>query len=531
MRLLLGLSLITVLTTPALAGPRIVNGEYTFEHPATGAVLAGGDPASARSYCSGTLIGCDTVLTAAHCVCDQAGPQCQALDPGNRVFFLQHGGFAGVTRIAVHPDYEFPVADVAVLTLARPMTGIAPVAINTAPPILGAPGVIVGFGRSGGGNQDYGLKRTASVVTASCLPEVSDTTSVCWRFSGAGGNTCNGDSGGPLFADFGAGVALAGVTSGGTSDDCLPDDTSYDANVQQYAAWIAAQGGLGTASCGAERAVGEPGTDVLGIVAQVSALEPSQVHAVSVAVGTPALRIALNGVDDGSDFDLYVKQGAPPTLADHDCAQNGSGQHAFCSFAAPAPGPWYALVQRYRGQGAYQLTATTFGVTPAACGNGLREGAESCDGGDDLACPGACAAGCVCAPPCNTADLAITRLRVGRSLSVRGTLDGSGGGYAGLDPPRAPLTVVLDDGTSQARAVIPAGDPGWSQSNPERGSYRWRSATRTGLRRVSLKDRTARSGTWQVKVTGTDVPGAATLNPSLARVTIVVDGRCLAAGP
>ena len=74
------------------------------------------------------------------------------------------------------------------------------------PPAPGAMDTIVGFGRAGGDSQDYGLKRVATVTTAACVDDISDLTSVCWQFAGPGGNTCNGDSGGPLFTDAG-GVA------------------------------------------------------------------------------------------------------------------------------------------------------------------------------------------------------------------------------------------------------------------------------------------------------------------------------------
>ena len=63
------------------SGRRIVKGIGTFKHPAAGALLKGGDPQSAGAWCSGTLVGCDKFLTAAHCVAPNPDPK------GYLVFF------------------------------------------------------------------------------------------------------------------------------------------------------------------------------------------------------------------------------------------------------------------------------------------------------------------------------------------------------------------------------------------------------------------------------------------------------------
>jgi hypothetical protein len=206
---------------------------------------------------------------------------------------------------------------------------------------------------------------------------------VCWNFTsplgepGTNSNTCNGDSGGPLFIDFGVGPRIAGVTSGGSSDTCLPTDASFDANVFFYRSWIQQQAGadLGNTECGALPQVGDAGTTIVGFTGQLSAASPQATNNFEVSAGTSVLRVTMNGVDDGSDFDLFVKAGSPPSLSTYDCRQDGSGQFASCEFVAPTAGAWYALVARSTGAGAYQVTATTFS---GGCADAANTG-QACD--------------------------------------------------------------------------------------------------------------------------------------------------------
>jgi hypothetical protein len=377
--------------------PRIVNGVPAFGFPAVGALLRGtvqGAPDTASAWCSGTLIGCTTFLTAAHCVAGRT--------PGEFWAFVPNAGIFAVTSIAVHPSFDFPAGDVAVLTLAVPVNGVAPTPINTtgAPP-FGSPGTIVGFGRSGGSVFDYGLKRAGSVITTACssIPSPgSDTTSVCWNFEapigppGSNANTCNADSGGPLLVDFGAGNVVAGTTSGGTSVNCLPTDSSYDANVYTYRSFVETEGGadLANTTCGTLPQVGSAGATVLTSSADLSAGSPAGTFAFEVPTGATLVRVAMNAIDDGlSDFDLYVKAGSPPTTLVNDCKDDGTNQFAFCELNAPTPGPWHVLVNRVRGAGTYQLTVTIFATDcagPTAEGQPCNDGNvctenDSCQGG------------------------------------------------------------------------------------------------------------------------------------------------------
>jgi hypothetical protein len=353
---------------PVQFAPYIVNGTMTSQYATIGVLLGSNNFGTARMLCSGTMIGCGTFLTAGHCVNGN-------LNPSSYSVFLQHAGFFDVSSIAMRSDFDFPDGDVAVIKLSTPVTGIAPTPIDTAGALpFGSSGTIVGFGSSGGrGNSDYGIKRVGAIRTAPCSGDVSDTTSVCWDFTDPlgslyadGANTCNGDSGGPLFIDSGAGSVVAGVTSGGANATCLATDHSYDANVFFYRSWIQAKGGpdLNNTSCGSLPQVGQLGTNVLAAPGQLGPANPQGRLTVQVPADTMELRVSMNAVDDGSsDFDLYVKYGSPASPGVYDCKADGRGQYGFCQFTVPAPGTWYLLVDRVQGSGAYQLTATTFAIS------------------------------------------------------------------------------------------------------------------------------------------------------------------------
>jgi hypothetical protein len=125
--------------------PRIVNGLETFNFPTTGALLygAGGVPINADNamlYCSGTLIGCHTFLTAAHCVSGDA-------DASHYAVYLQNAGVVSISSVT-----GLGGNDVAVVTLGRDVTGIDPTPVNSTYDLaaigVGLPGTIVGFGLS-----------------------------------------------------------------------------------------------------------------------------------------------------------------------------------------------------------------------------------------------------------------------------------------------------------------------------------------------------------------------------------------------
>jgi hypothetical protein len=241
-----------------------------------------------------------------------------------------------------------------------------------ASPPFGTPGTIVGFGRSSSGSLDAQIKREGTVGTGSCSGAgVPGSTHVCWSLlapvgpPGTDSTICFGDSGGPLFANLGAGLALAGVHSGGVGI-CQVNDTAFATDVYVERSWIGSQDGADQANtaCGDGPQVG----DALVTTQSFQGTLVSQAfHSFAVPSGTQELRVALNAESGaGNDFDLFLRFGAPPTLSSFDCASAQAGTFETCEIVDPAPGTWHVLLDVFTGgPDPYQVTATLLPESPA----------------------------------------------------------------------------------------------------------------------------------------------------------------------
>jgi secreted trypsin-like serine protease len=238
---------LTVSLTPAAE----LDANYVFQP-----FIAGGKPTTGytnvvalglnnRITCSGTYVGFHTVVTAAHCVFPvKESFKKNKLDVrfGSRFDMPDQTFSVASVEIPHDPSTGFSFNpetfedDIALVTFAGDAVA-KPAVLYAGDPAWASvvdqklPVEIVGFGFNviDGGQEGLGFKREAPINI-----ERFDNRRLF--FGSQTANTCNGDSGGPLFVETpdGQSLLLAGVTSGGDDKCTYGVDTRLDA----FAGWI-----------------------------------------------------------------------------------------------------------------------------------------------------------------------------------------------------------------------------------------------------------------------------------------------------
>ena len=346
----------------APAAPRIINGDPgdPARHPYLVSILQASryadNGAFQAQFCGGALTTPTTVVTAAHCLVDEkTGEQRSARDllvgigPNLRDPALR---VVQVSSIQVNPDYarRTAVNDIAVLTLAEPVTGVRtlrPVSPEEAGSLT-APGSIVevvGWGNtSTTGKQfpeQFRIGRLVVFPDASCgggkqfvfdgvtfngfgSDEADARVMVCAAGATGSGSvidSCQGDSGGPLVAGEGDAARLVGVVSWG--EECASRFPGVYTRVSSEYAFLQDAGAV-------------PAAPVV----------PSQPPALTVTVASGALLVGFTAAQDGSAATAFAATAVDPV----------SGQTASCVASVGARGTGTCTLTGLVNGTAYQVS-------------------------------------------------------------------------------------------------------------------------------------------------------------------------------
>lgn len=373
---LLGLAPTAIAGAPGLtpaATPRIINGDPSTPgtYPYLVALLDtsryGTDGAYEAQFCGGTLTTPTTVVTAAHCVvAENDGSVTAAKDiligigpdlnsPSLRV--------VKVVKVTANPNYDRQSAsnDVAVLTLAEPVTDVPPLLplrpdeAATFLPSL-APLIVIGWGnvsttgrkfpavfRVGrivlfpdsvcGGGAGYTLNGVKFLGFGGS--DANPATMLCAAGTTAAGariDSCQGDSGGPVISTVGGVARLIGIVSWG--QDCASDYPGVYTRVTAEYDFLAQNGA-------------------------VVSVPPTQPPAIAVEPVSGALVVTFTPSGDGSTASAFAASAVDPA----------TGQVANCSVPARTDGnlAQCTITGLTNGVG-YQVTAiqgTTLGNSPS----------------------------------------------------------------------------------------------------------------------------------------------------------------------
>ena len=173
-----------------------------------------GQVGQAIGSCSGTVIAARAILTAAHCVDEDAAVVRVWLGSGTEIV---------AESFTMHPTYAQNPAtglDVAIVRMAEDLPRTPIPILTSREAAVGESAVIAGWGRD---QNSIPSTLRAGTTTVSAVDSVYIET----LFSQAASSICSGDSGGPIMLNQGGTWAIGGVSSAASVITCNAGTNFY----------------------------------------------------------------------------------------------------------------------------------------------------------------------------------------------------------------------------------------------------------------------------------------------------------------
>ncbi|MCA9665470.1 MAG: trypsin-like serine protease [Myxococcales bacterium] len=190
-------------------------------------VLLDASGGTATYYCSGTVVGTKTVLTAAHCI---------ELTTLSKTLVEMNGAVHTVARIVRHPAWNKSASaylnDIGLVILDN-VAPVTPQIAAASAPVAGQAIKLVGFGRTDPNDGASGRNKHSSNMT------VGNVSATHYVVDGYNGNAANGDSGGAALATIGGSKQLLSVISTSSTDW----QRSFHIRVDAFRSWLDSESG------------------------------------------------------------------------------------------------------------------------------------------------------------------------------------------------------------------------------------------------------------------------------------------------
>ncbi|MFI5611258.1 S1 family peptidase [Amycolatopsis sp. NPDC051903] len=225
---------------PALAvadGSDVAPGQFGFTAKLTMASIPRPDGSTYTSFCSGSLVAPQWILTTGHCFHDAQRNRVSGPVPYPTTVTLglvDESKEQGVTLKGTQV-LQSAENDVALLQLDSPVPGITPLTVNRLAPATGQRLTLAGWGSKTAKNPVPASKLQQGTVQISTVG--STTLGVRGVAPAATTSACVYDSGAPYFIPAGSGGQLVSVET--TGPDCPHTTAETTSRVDVIADWIA----------------------------------------------------------------------------------------------------------------------------------------------------------------------------------------------------------------------------------------------------------------------------------------------------